>query len=87
MFGTAANQFTLELNGAPVTGSEDFGSQPNTGQRIMVLSAGDVLTLVNTSAAAVILPATNGTTQSNASILIEQLRGSHLWLILVQRQF
>ena len=71
--GTAANQFTLELNGSPVAEMEDRGSLPNTGHGLVTLATGDILTLVNTSGAAVILQTPSDSTQSNASIFVERL--------------
>ncbi len=77
--GVEPNQFALFVNGAPVTDTvygSGAGTQQNTGQVILNLSAGDVLTLVNhSSAAAVILQTLAGGTQTNvnASLLIEKL--------------
>ncbi len=77
--GVEPNQFTLFLNGAPVTNAvygSGAGTQHNNGQTILSLAAGDVLTLHNhTSAAAVTLQTLAGGTQTNvnASIVIEKL--------------
>ncbi|RAN86416.1 flagellar hook-length control protein FliK [Bacillus sp. SRB_28] len=77
--GVEPNQFTLFLNGAPVTNAvygSGAGTQPNNGQTFLTLAAGDVLTLHNhTSAAAVTLQTLAGGTQTNvnASIAIEKL--------------
>jgi hypothetical protein len=77
--GSEPNQFALFVNGAPdvstVYGS-GAGTQQNNGLSILVLAAGDVLTLVNhSSAAAVTLASVVGGTQANvsASVLIERL--------------
>lgn len=77
--GTEPNQFAIFINGAPapetVYGS-GAGTQQNNGQSILVLGAGDVLTLVNhTSAAAVTLASVVGGTQANvsASVVIVRL--------------
>ncbi|MGH0541463.1 BclA C-terminal domain-containing protein [Bacillus cereus] len=77
--GVEPNQFTLFLNGAPVTSAvygSGAGTQPNNGQTIIALAAGDIITLNNhTSAAAVTLQTLAGGTQTNinASIVIEKL--------------
>ncbi|MGE6588416.1 BclA C-terminal domain-containing protein [Bacillus mycoides] len=77
--GVEPNQFTLSLNGAPVTSAvygSGAGTQPNNGQTILALAAGDIITLNNhTSAAAVTLQTLAGGTQTNinASIVIEKL--------------
>ena len=71
--GTAANQFTLEVNGTPAIEMEDRGSLPNTGHGLVTLASGDILTLVNTSGAAVTLQTPSDSTQSNASIFVERL--------------
>jgi hypothetical protein len=73
--GTAvANQLSLEVNGVAVAGLGQIGALPNTGEGIIPLTAGDILTLVNTSTLLPItLLSTTGTSQNNASILIEQL--------------
>ncbi|WP_240383351.1 BclA C-terminal domain-containing protein, partial [Bacillus wiedmannii] len=77
--GVEPNQFTLFLNGAPVTSAvygSGAGTQPNNGQTILALAAGDIITLNNhTSAAAVTLQTLAGGTQTNinASIVIERL--------------
>ena len=59
--GTEPNQFALFLNGVMVVGT-DYGSgagtQQNSGQAILAIGAGDILTVRNhTSAAAVTLAA------------------------------
>ncbi|WP_423249653.1 BclA C-terminal domain-containing protein, partial [Bacillus thuringiensis] len=77
--GVEPNQFTLFLNGAPVTSAvygSGAGTQLNNGQTILALAAGDIITLNNhTSAAAVTLQTLAGGTQTNinASIVIEKL--------------
>jgi BclA C-terminal domain len=77
--GVEPNQFTVFLNGVPLTGAtygSGAGTQQNNGQVIVALVAGDVLTLQNfTSAAAVTLQTLAGGTQPNvnASVLIEKL--------------
>lgn len=77
--GGQTSQFTIFVNGvaAPSTvyGSGDQNQQ-NTGQAILVLTAGDIITLVNhSSAASVSLPSQVGGTQANvnASVLIERI--------------
>ncbi|MCY9202271.1 BclA C-terminal domain-containing protein, partial [Bacillus halotolerans] len=77
--GVEPNQFTLFLNGAPITNTvygSGAGTQQNNGQAIIAIAAGDVLTLRNhTSAAAVTLQTLAGGTQPNvnASIVIKKL--------------
>jgi hypothetical protein len=77
--GVEPNQFALFLNGALVTGTvygSGAGTQPNNGQAIIALAAGDVLTLRNhSSAAAITLQTLAGGTQTNvnASIVIKKL--------------
>nr|WP_306664912.1 collagen-like protein [Bacillus pumilus] len=77
--GVESNQFTLFVNGGPVTNTvygSGAGTQQNNGQAILSLAAGDTLTLVNhTSAAAVTLQTLAGGTQTNvnASIIIKKL--------------
>ena len=77
--GVEPNQFTLFVNGGPVTNTvygSGAGTQQNNGQAILALAAGDTLTLVNhTSAAAVTLQTLAGGTQTNvnASIIIKKL--------------
>lgn len=77
--GVEPNHFTLFLNGAPITGAvygSGAGTQQNTGQTIVAIAAGDVLTLRNhSSAAAVTLQTLAGGTQINvnASIIIKML--------------
>ena len=76
--GVEPNQFALFINGAPATSSvygSGAGTQPNAGQTILTLAAGDVIMLVNhSSAAAVTLQTLAGGTQTNvnASTLIAQ---------------
>jgi hypothetical protein len=77
--GTQVNQFAVFDNGV-VTPSSIYGSgagtQQNSGQVILTLSAGDLLTLVNhSSSSAVGLASIIGGTQTevNASLMIEQL--------------
>ncbi|MCW2764228.1 MAG: hypothetical protein JWO11_187 [Nocardioides sp.] len=73
------NQFALFVNGAEAPGSvfgSGSGTQQNVGEVLVMLSAGDVLTLRNhTSAAAVTLQTLAGGTQTNvsASITIGQI--------------
>jgi hypothetical protein len=73
-----ASQLALFVNGVVVPGST-FGNpnaSQNSGQAIVALNAGDVVTLRNhTSAGALSLLATSGgtATNENASLLIEQL--------------
>ena len=77
--GVEPNQFALFDNGAPIAGTvygSGAGTQQNTGQVIVTLAAGDVITLVNhSSASAVILQTLAGGTQTNvnASIVIKLL--------------
>jgi hypothetical protein len=77
--GVEPSQMALFLNGAPLTGTvygSGAGTQQNTGQAIVRLAAGDVLTVRNhSSAAAVTLETLSGGTQTNvnASIVIEKL--------------
>ncbi|MEP7103144.1 MAG: collagen-like protein [Candidatus Dojkabacteria bacterium] len=77
--GAEANQFTVYINGTPsptTTYGSAAGIQQNNGQAILILGAGDVLTVVNhSSAAAVTLTALVGGTQStvSASVLIRRL--------------
>jgi hypothetical protein len=77
--GTEPNQFAIFINGA-VSPSTIYGSgagtQQNTGQAILSLGAGDIITLVNhSSAAAVGLASVIGGTQANinASVIITRL--------------
>jgi BclA C-terminal domain len=78
--GTASNQVALFRNGTVVDGSiygSGAGTQQNTGQVLIVASAGDVLTLENhSSAAALDLASVVGGTQANvnASVAIERLQ-------------
>ncbi len=77
--GVEPNQFSLFLNGAPVTNTvygSGAGTQQNNGQAIITIAAGDTLTLNNhTSAAAVTLQTLAGGTQTNvnASIILKKL--------------
>lgn len=76
--GDELNQFTLFINGVAAI-STIYGSgsvlQQNNGQSILVITAGDVLTLVNhTSATPVTLGVTGGVLANvNASILINRV--------------
>lgn len=73
------NQFALFQNGAPIAGSvygSGAGTQQTTGQVLVTMAAGDILTLRNhTSTAAVTLQTLAGGTQINvvASVTIEKL--------------
>jgi hypothetical protein len=78
--GVEPNQFALAVNGtalaAAIYGS-GAGTQQTTGQAIITMAAGDVLTLRNhTSAAAVTLQTLAGGTQANAnaSVVVEKLK-------------
>ncbi len=77
--GVEPSQIGLFVNGAPATGTvygSGAGTQQNNGQAILVLGAGDVLTVLNhSSAAAVTLQTLAGGTQTsvNASVVIEKL--------------
>ncbi len=77
--GVEPGQFGLFLNGASVAGTvygSGAGTQQDTGQAIITIAAGDVLTLRNhSSAAAVGLQTLAGGTQGNvnASILVQKL--------------
>lgn len=77
--GTEASQFALFVNGLVVDGTtygSGAGTQQNNGQVIVLLAAGDVLTLRNhSSSAAVGLATPIGGTQAsvNASVLIEKI--------------
>ena len=79
--GAEPSQFALFVNGVLVVGSvygSGAGTQQNTGQAILIIGAGDILTLRNhSSAAAVTLagaPPIGGTAAAvNASVLIEKL--------------
>jgi hypothetical protein len=77
--GTEPSQMALFLNGAPVDGTtygSGAGTQQNTGQAILSVSAGDLLTVRNHSSSAAVGLASNiGGTQANvnASVLVEQL--------------
>ncbi|GBG11129.1 hypothetical protein PAT3040_05916 [Paenibacillus agaridevorans] len=79
MSGVEPNQFTLFLNGVPVTNTvygSGAGTQQNFGQAIITIAAGDTLTLHNhTSAAAVTLQTLAGGTEINvnASVVIKKL--------------
>lgn len=76
---TEPSQISLFDNGVVIPGTtygSGAGTQQNTGQAILMLAAGDVLTVVNhSSAAAIGLAALIGGTQTtaNASVTIEQL--------------
>ena len=78
--GVEPGQFALFVNGTLASPGTIYGSgagtQQNTGQTILALGAGDVLTVRNhSSAAAVTLQTLAGGTQANvnASVLIEKL--------------
>ena len=77
--GTEPNQMALFVNGTLLTGTiygSGAGTQQNTGQAIVAIGAGDILTLRNhTSAAAVGLASVIGGPQANvnASVTIEKL--------------
>jgi hypothetical protein len=77
--GVEPGQFALFINGALVPGTvygSGAGTQQNSGQVLISIAAGDVLTLRNhTSAAAVGLQTLAGGTQGNvnASILVQKL--------------
>jgi hypothetical protein len=77
--GVEPSQFAVFVNGNPVDSSifgSGAGTQQNSGQVLLALSAGDVVTLRNhSSAAAVTLQTLAGGTQIsvNASILIRKL--------------
>jgi hypothetical protein len=77
--GTEPNQMALFVNGALVPGTvygSGAGTQQNSGQAIVTIAAGDVLTVRNyTSSAAVGLATPIGGTQANtnASVAIEKL--------------
>jgi hypothetical protein len=77
--GVEPNQMGLFLNGVAVPGTvhgSGAGTQPSSGQAILMIDAGDVLTMRNhSSAAAVTLQTLAGGTQpnTNASILIVKL--------------
>jgi hypothetical protein len=77
--GTEPSQIAIFLNGTLVPGTiygSGAGTQQNTGQAIVVIPAGAVLTIRNhTSSAAVGLAAPIGGTgaSSNASVVIEKL--------------
>jgi len=74
------SQFGLFVNGAPIAQAiygSGAGTQQNSGQAIIPIGAGDVLTLRNhSSAAAVTLQTLAGGTQANAnvSLVIEKLK-------------
>ena len=76
---TEPNQISLFVNGVAASGTtygSGAGTQQNSGQAILLLGAGDVLTVVNhSSAAAIGLATLIGGTQTavNASITIEKL--------------
>jgi hypothetical protein len=75
------NQMALFVNGTLVPGTvygSGAGTQQNTGQAILTITAGDVLTVRNhTSPAPVSLQTLAGGTQANvnASVTIEKLDG------------
>lgn len=76
--GTEPNQFAIFVNGAPVASTvygSGAGTQQNTGQSILILAAGDVITLVNhSSAAAVGLASLVGGTQPNVNASVKILK-------------
>jgi hypothetical protein len=77
--GVEPNQFAVCLNGVAITGAtygSGAGTQQNNGQVILLVAAGDILTIQNhTSASAVTLQTLAGGTQTNvnAYVVIEQL--------------
>ena len=77
--GTEPSQMALFVNGVLVPGTiygSGAGTQQNSGQAIITIGAGDVLTVKNHSSSAAVTLASNiGGTQavSNASVLIEKL--------------
>ncbi len=77
--GTGSNQIALFVNGGAVPGSvygSGAGTQQNSGQAIVAIAAGDVLTVRNfTSSAAIGLATPIGGTQAStdASVMIEKL--------------
>ncbi|MDD4930537.1 MAG: collagen-like protein [Candidatus Colwellbacteria bacterium] len=76
--GTQPNQFAIFINGVP-DGSTIYGSgagtQQNTGPSIILITSGDVLTLVNhSSASAVTLDSVIGGTQANVNASIQIVR-------------
>ena len=79
MSGVEPSQMALFVNGVVAPGTvygSGAGTQPNIGQAILILGAGDVLTVRNhSSAAAVTLQTLAGGTQTNenASIIVEKL--------------
>jgi len=78
--GVEPNQFAIFINGALAEGTvygSGAGTQQNTGQAILALACGDVLSLRNHSSTnAVTLQTQAGGTQAsiNASVLIRKLR-------------
>lgn len=76
--GTEPNQFAIFVNGNPETSTvygSGAGTQQNTGDAILTLGAGDVITIVNhSSAAAVTLASVVGGTQANVSASVHILR-------------
>jgi len=77
--GVEPNQMAVFLNGSLVAGTvygSGAGTQQNTGQVILTIAAGDVLTVRNhTSSSGVTLQTLAGGTQTstNASVSIEKL--------------
>jgi hypothetical protein len=77
--GVGPNEMALFVNSALVSGTvygSGAGTQQNMGQAIIIIAAGDVLTVRNhSSAAAVVLQTLAGGTQTstNASVTIEKL--------------
>jgi hypothetical protein len=78
--GVEPNQFALAVNGTAVASTiygSGAGTQQTSGQAIITLAAGDVVTLRNhSSAAAVMLQTLAGGTQANVnvSMVIEKLK-------------
>ncbi|WP_225999547.1 hypothetical protein [Paenibacillus sp. BJ-4] len=78
--GVEPNQFAIYINGILAGGTlygSGAGTQQNTGQAILALACGDVLTLRNhSSATPVTLQTLAGGTQTsvNASVIIRKLR-------------
>jgi len=77
--GVEPNQMAVFLNGSLVAGTvygSGAGTQQNTGQVILTIAAGDVLTVRNhTSSSGVTLQTLAGGTQTsiNASVSVEKL--------------
>lgn len=77
---TGTDQVAIFLNGTPVAGSTygtGAGGEQNTGQVLVVVPAGGILTLVNhtTPGAFALVTPTGGTQPTvNASVAIEKLQ-------------